>query len=149
MNLLASPLLRTATRVRDRLIPEALGLGWMPIFLLGYLVFLFVPLLVPSNANWGQSVRWYLWPTLLSIAVFLPMYFLAYRGSAMTRVLCTVGIAALVYGLMSFNAFSNTYVIYAAAFVALLPGRLWMRVGALLVLLAGYCGCLLYTSRCV
>ncbi|WP_334177247.1 sensor histidine kinase [Pseudoxanthomonas sp.] len=140
MNLLASPLLRTATRVRDRLIPEALGLGWMPIFLLGYLVFLFVPLLVPSNANWGQSVRWYLWPTLLSIAVFLPMYFLAYRGSAMTRVLCTVGIAALGYGLMSFNAFSNTYVIYAAAFVALLPGRLWMRVGALLVLLAGYCG---------
>lgn len=140
MNLLASPLLRTATRVRDRLIPEALGLGWMPILLLGYLVFLFIPVLVPSNAGWGQGVRWYLWPTLLSVVVFLPMYFLAYRGSAMTRVLCTVGIAALGYGLMSFNAFSNTYVIYAAAFVALLPGRAWMRVGALLALLAGYCG---------
>ncbi|WP_225583320.1 sensor histidine kinase [Pseudoxanthomonas sp. PXM02] len=140
MNLSTSPWLRTLTRLRDRLVPEALGLGWMPIFLLGYLVFLFVPVLVPSNANWGQSVRWYLWPTLLSVAVFLPMYFLAYRGSAMTRVLCTLGIAALGYGLMSFNAFSNTYVIYAAAFVALLPGSLWTRVGALLVLLAGYCG---------
>ncbi|WP_225589520.1 sensor histidine kinase [Pseudoxanthomonas sp. PXM01] len=140
MNLLASPLLRSLTRARDRLVPEALGLGWMPIFLLGYLVFLFVPLLVQSNANWGQSVRWYLWPTLLSVAVFLPMYFLAYRGSAMTRVLCTLGIAALGYGLMSFNAFSNTYVIYAAAFVALLPGRLWTRVGALFALLGGYCG---------
>lgn len=139
MNLSTSPLMRTVTRVRDRLVPEALGLGWMPIFLLGYLVFLFVPLLVPSNANWGQSVRWYLWPTLLSVAVFLPMYFLAYRGSAMTRVLCTLGIAALGYGLMPSNAFSNTYVIYAAAFVALLPGTLWARVGGLLALLVGYC----------
>ena len=140
MNLLASPWLRTATRLRDRLVPEALGLGWMPIFLLGYLVFLFVPLLVPSNANWGQSLRWYLWPTLLSIAVFLPMYFLAYRGSAMTRVLCTAGIAALGYGLMPSNAFSNTYVIYAAAFVALLPGSVWTRAGALLALLVAYGG---------
>ena len=115
MKHLSSPLLSTLTRLRDRLVPEALGLGWMPIFLLGYLVFLFVPVLVPSNADWGEGVRWYLWPTLASIAVFLPMYFLAYRGSALARVLCTLGIAALGYGLMPFNAFSNTYVIYAAA----------------------------------
>lgn len=139
MNLPASPPLRALIRLRDRLVPEALGLGWMPILLLGYLVFLFVPLLVPSNAGWGQGVRWYLWPTLASIAVFLPMYFLAYRGSAMTRVLCTFGIAALGYGLMTFNAFSNTYVIYAAAFAALLPGRPWTRLGALALLLAAYC----------
>ena len=92
MKHLSSPLLSTLTRLRDRLVPEALGLGWMPIFLLGYLVFLFVPVLVPSNADWGEGVRWYLWPTLASIAVFLPMYFLAYRGSALARVLCTLGI---------------------------------------------------------
>lgn len=140
MNLPASPLMRSLTQLRDRLVPEALGLGWMPILLLGYLVFLFVPVLVPSNADWGQNVRWYLWPTLLSIAVFLPMYFVAYRGSAMARVLCTIGIAALGYGLMRFNAFSNTYVIYAAAFAALLPGSVWTRLGVLASLLVAYCG---------
>lgn len=140
MNLPASPSLRALTRLRDRLVPEALGLGWMPILLLGYLVFLFVPVLVPSNADWGRGVRWQLWPTLASIAVFLPMYFHAYRGSAMARVLCTLGIAALGYGLMAFNAFSNTYVIYAAAFAALLPGALWSRLGMLALLLVPYCG---------
>ena len=140
MNLPASPLMRSLTQLRDRLVPEALGLGWMPILLLGYLVFLFVPVLVPSNADWGEGVRWYLWPTLLSIAVFLPMYFVAYRGSAMARVLCTIGIAALGYGLMRFNAFSNTYVIYAAAFAALLPGSVWTRLGVLASLLVAYCG---------
>jgi len=139
MDLSASPALRALTRLRDRLVPEALGLGWMPILLLGYLVFLFVPMLVPSNASWGEGVRWYLWPTLASVAVFLPMYFLAYRGSAMARVLCTLGIAALGYGLMAFNAFSNTYVIYAAAFAALLPGMPWMRLGVLALLLGAYC----------
>ena len=138
MNLPASPLMRSLTRLRDRLVPEALGLGWMPIFLLGYLVFLFVPVLVPSDADWGEGVRWFLWPTLVSIAVFVPMYFLAYRGSAITRVLCALGIAALGYGLMPFNAFSNTYVIYAAAFIALLPASMWVRLEVFAVLLIAY-----------
>ena len=105
MSLSSSPLLRTLTRLRDALVPEALGLGWMPVLLLGYLLFLFMPVLVPSGGEWGEGLQWRLWPTLLSIAVFLPMYFLAYRGSAMTRVLCTLGIAALGCGLMAYNAF--------------------------------------------
>ena len=136
----SSSLLASLTRLRDRLVPEALGLGWMPLFLLGYLVFLFVPVLVPSDADWGEGVRWFLWPTLVSIAVFLPMYFLAYRGSAMTRVLCALGIAGLGYGLMPFNAFSNTYVIYAAAFIALLPGSMWVRLEVFALLIIAYCG---------
>jgi len=138
MSLSSSPLLRTATRLRDALVPEALGLGWMPVLLLGYLLFLFMPVLVPSGGDWGGRLQWRLWPTLASIVVFLPMYFLAYRGSAMTRVLCTFGIAALGYGLMASNAFSNTYIIYAAAFVALLPGALWTRLLALAGLLGAY-----------
>ncbi|KRA54547.1 hypothetical protein ASD77_08120 [Pseudoxanthomonas sp. Root65] len=138
MSLSSSPLLRTATRLRDALVPEALGLGWMPVLLLGYLLFLFMPVLVPSGGDWGGRLQWRLWPTLASIVVFLPMYFLAYRGSAMTRVLCTFGIAALGYGLMASNAFSNTYIIYAAAFVALLPGALWTRLLALAALLGAY-----------
>ena len=140
MSLSSSPLLRTLTRLRDALVPEALGLGWMPVLLLGYLLFLFMPVLVPSGSEWGEGLQLRLWPTLLSIAVFLPMYFLAYRGSAMTRVLCTLGIAALGCGLMAYNAFSNTYIIYAAAFVALLPGTLWTRLVALAALLGTYHG---------
>ena len=35
MNLSSSPLLRRLTRLRDALVPEALGLGWMPPFILG------------------------------------------------------------------------------------------------------------------
>ena len=140
MKQLSSPLLSTLTRLRDRLVPEALGLGWMPIFLLGYLVFLFMPVLVPSGGDWGGNLQWRLWPTLASIATFLPMYFLAYRGSAMTRMLCTFGIAALGCGLMAYNAFSNTYIIYAAAFVALLPGAVWLRLAVLAALLATYHG---------
>ena len=140
MNLSSSPLLRRLTRLRDALVPEALGLGWMPLFLLGYLVFLFMPVLVPSGSDWGSNLQWRLWPTLASIAAFLPMYFLAYRGSAMTRVLCTLGIAALGCGLMAYNAFSNTYIIYAAAFVALLPGALWVRLAVLAALLGAYHG---------
>lgn len=140
MNLSSPRWLRTLTRLRDALVPEALGLGWMPVLLLGYLLFLFMPVLVPSDSNWGDSLPWRLWPTLLSIVVFLPMYFLAYRGSAMTRVLCTSGIAALGCGLMAYNAFSNTYIIYAAAFVALLPGTLWTRLVALAALLGTYYG---------
>ena len=140
MNLSSSPLLRRLTRLRDALVPEALGLGWMPLFLLGYLVFLFMPVLVPSGSDWGSNLQWRLWPTLASIAAFLPMYFLAYRGSAMTRVLCTLGIAALGCGLMAYNAFSNTYIIYAAAFVALLPGVLWVRLAVLAALLGAYHG---------
>lgn len=140
MNLSSSPLLRRLTRLRDALVPEALGLGWMPLFLLGYLVFLFMPVLVPSGSDWGSNLQWRLWPTLASIAAFLPMYFLAYRGSAMTRVLCTLGIAGLGCGLMAYNAFSNTYIIYAAAFVALLPGVLWVRLAVLAALLGAYHG---------
>ena len=128
------------TRLRDALVPEALGLGWMPVLLLGYLLFLFMPVLVPSGGDWGGRLQWRLWPTLASIVVFLPMYFLAYRGSAMTRVLCTLGIAALGCGLMAYNAFSNTYIIYAAAFVALLPGVLWVRLAVLAALLGAYHG---------
>lgn len=140
MSLSSSPLLRVPTRLRDALVPEALGLGWMPMLLLGYLAFLFAPLLVPSSGGWGERVQWHLWPTLASIVVFLPMYFLAYRGGATTRVLCTAGIAALGCGLMPYNAFSNTYVIYAAAFVAFLPCSLWGRLAALVALLATYYG---------
>ena len=67
MNLSSSPLLRRLIRLRDALVPEALGLGWMPLFLLGYLVFLFMPVLVPSGSDWGSNLQWRLWPTLTAI----------------------------------------------------------------------------------
>ena len=53
----SSSLLASLTRLRDRLVPEALGLGWMPIFLLGYLVFLFVPVLRLTAPGGGGPAR--------------------------------------------------------------------------------------------
>jgi two-component system, NarL family, sensor histidine kinase DesK len=121
-------------RWRARLIPESLGFGWMPFYGLGYLTFLFMPKLVNllgDEGNWvGYSTRM-LWPTLLSIAVFLPLYFLAYRSVGIVRILCMCGIAGIGYALLPINSFANTYIIYAVGFAAttgrsLRPRLVWM-----------------------
>lgn len=127
-------------RLRNRLVPEALGLGWMPIALLGYLLFLFLPVLVPADTRWSR-MPWELGPTLASIVVFLPLYFLAYRGSTLVLAACTVVIALLGYGVMPFNAFSNTYVVYAAGFAAMLRLAPWIRLAVLVAVCAGYTAC--------
>ena len=135
---MSAPILHTLLRWRGRLIPESLGLGWTPVFLLGYLAFLFVPVVL----SWiGESDRVLgghpmLWPTLLSVAVFLPLYFGAYRGSGGARVACMLAIAALGYLLMPSNPFANTYLTYAAAFAATLGGPLWQRLAWMAVMLA-------------
>jgi len=117
-------------RWRGRLIPESLGLGWTPFFLLGYLAFLLVPLVLAwigdaDRVIGGPPVTG---PTLLSVAAFLPLYFRAYRGSHASRVACMLAIAALGYLLMPSNPFANTYLTYASAFAATLGGPLWRRL---------------------
>lgn len=128
-------------RIRARLVPEELGLGWMPIFMLGYLAFLFMPILFSSNVSEvSRSIRYdILWPTLVSIFVFLPIYFQSYRSSGFAETLCMLGMAGLGYLLLPFNGFANTYIIYACAFTALGAGKLlhkfsWV-IGMLLLLL--------------
>lgn len=130
-------------RARDRLVPDALGFGWMPFFNLGYLVFLFLPLLFANDAGevaetmrgWypSYSGRWL--PTLLSVAVFLPLYFTGFRTRGTVRVACMLGIAVLGYALMPANPFANTYVIYAAGFAAFAGRGFWQRSAWLALIL--------------
>ena len=119
---LSSPLMRQLLRWRARLIPDALGLGWMPFFGLGYLAFLFMPLVLSwlgdARGGWIAPFDKVLWPTLLSIVVFLPLYFAAYRREGRVRALCMAGIIAIGCALLPFNPFANAYTIYAVGFAA-------------------------------
>jgi two-component system sensor histidine kinase DesK len=126
-------------RWRGRLVPEALGLGWTPIFLLGYLSFLFLPSLLAwigesDRAFGGPTV---LWPTLASIALFLPLYFAAYRQVGAIKIACMLAIAALGYLVLPSNPFANTYLIYATGFAATIGGPLWQRLAWMAAMLAG------------
>ncbi len=129
-------------RARHWLVPDELQLGWMPVFNLGYLVFLFMPLIFTGRGG-GVAEAWYpphlgqVGPTLLSVAVFLPLYFAGYRTSGTRLVACMLGIAALGYALLPANPFANAYLIYAAGFAAMVGRVLWRRsawLAAILVL---------------
>ena len=63
-------------RLRARLIPETHGHGWVPFYNLGYLVFPFLPIvlsLIGDPGKWPGPVPDMLGPTLLAMAVFLPV----------------------------------------------------------------------------
>jgi two-component system, NarL family, sensor histidine kinase DesK len=127
MAIMSMPLMTRLLRLRASLIPEEHQLGWMPIFTLGYLGFLFVPLVFSYGdylkASGLPTTR--LWPTLLSIAIFLPLYFRAYRSRDLKgEFLCALGMAALGFGLLPANVYSNTYLIYAGAFAAFIKADL-------------------------
>ena len=126
---------------RARLVPEALGLGWMPFFTLGYLPFLFMPFVLTwfgdARGGWVGPAREVLGPTLLSIAVFLPLYFAAYRLEDTGTRLCMVAIAAIGYALFPVNPFANAYIIYAVAFAATLGRSLWPQLAWTFAILAG------------
>lgn len=127
----------TLRRWRDRLIPEAYGQGWMPFYMLGYLVFLFMPLLFDYMGNpRSRGIAALLWPTLATLAVFLPLYFATYRSRGPRQLACTLAIAALGYVLLPINPFANTYIIYAVSFAALLDRSLFARS----IVLAGVLG---------
>lgn len=116
-------------RLLDALLPDVRENGWMPVAMLGYLAFLFVPLL----SRVFPQVRWldapfHLGPTLLSIAVFVPLYFHVQREHARGRLAAVLGIYALALVLLPWNAYANTYVIYAASLLGLLPGNLARRL---------------------
>jgi two-component system sensor histidine kinase DesK len=120
-----------ALHLRRWLLTDHLDLGWMPIYSLGYLLFLFLPMVFGFRSSiWvpdgGAAHK--AWPTLLSVALFLPLYFLTFRVSGKTRIVCTALIAALGFALLPANGFSNTYLIYASSFIAAwqtgLPGKL-------------------------
>ncbi len=134
MNALMQMLLRGRRRLR---LPDERG--WTPVLLLGYLVFLFVPFVFsPATVGTGAGLgmpRVALWPTLLSVALFLPLYLRAWQVGGVVPML---GIAALGFLLLPANPFANTYLIYACGFAAFVPGTLWRRLGWMLLLCAAF-----------
>lgn len=85
-------------------------LGWAPLWSLLYLMFLFM--------NWAnRPVETWLPPTVLSLAVFLPLYFVAYRRGGRRVLAYAAAIALLGMALTPFNLCANTYLIYASCFL--------------------------------
>lgn len=132
--------LRLRLRLRGRLIPETRGHGWVPFYNLGYLVFPFLPIVLSlfgDPGKWPGPVPDMLGPTLLAMAVFLPVYFAAYRTTGFRSLLCMLAMAGIGYALLPFNAFANAYTIYAVGFAAMLGGSLWVRLAWTAAMLAG------------
>ncbi len=129
----------------ETMLPDVRENGWMPVAMLGYLAFLFVPLLsrVFPQVRW-LDVPFHLGPTLLSIALFVPLYFHVQRehAHARGRFAAVFGIYALSLVLLPWNAYANTYVIYAASLLGLLPGSLARR----LVLVAAMLGLFIWRA---
>lgn len=125
-----------ALRIRQRLLPDAVDQGWVPIAMLGYLVFLFVPMLGRAFPEVGTfNVPFNLGATLASLVAFLPLYFYVFRRSAPGKLLAVLTIFALACVLLPWNAYANTYVIYAASLLAVLSIRLPVRVALLAAML--------------
>lgn len=115
--------------------------GWEPLLSLVYLAFLFAPLLLHwfgGGDGRRMSMPFYWGATGLSIALFLPLYFVALHGNRRHQPWAVAGVFALGIGLLRWNAFANTYVIYAGALLAYLPGSLRGKLVALLLMLALY-----------
>ena len=129
-------------RLRRWLVPDSLELGWMPLGLLGYLVFLFLPF-VFTQADAGEG-PWFAIPigrmalTLASVMVFLTLYFVGYRVRGAHAVLAMLCIAGLGYALLPFNPFANTYIVFAAGFAANLSQPLWQRTAWLSAVSAAF-----------
>ncbi|MEO5623972.1 MAG: sensor histidine kinase [Dokdonella sp.] len=116
------------TRVLPRRVSEQ---GWAPLWNMFYLGFLFF--------NWSaDGARQWLPLTLLSIAIFLPVYFHAYGESGRRVIAHAAVIAALGLALAPFNSSANTYLIYAGALLPLSGFALGRMIGVIFVGLAVY-----------
>ena len=104
--------------------------GWVSLWSLVYLFFLFL--------NWDDRV-WTTWlpPTLLSLAVFLPLYLLAIRDRS-RQLACAAAIAVLGFALTPINTGANTYLIYAGALVGASGVGLRLSLRIIIALLALY-----------
>lgn len=122
--------------LRRAIAPDALGHGWAPLASLGYLVFLFMPL--PMRTFAGVAVPFHLGATLGSIALFLPLYALAWRREDGWQLAAVLGMMVLACALFAFNPYSNTYVIYAASLCGVLAQPPRRRLLLLAGLLAGF-----------
>jgi two-component system sensor histidine kinase DesK len=89
--------------------------GWQPYVWLCYLGFLFIPL------AWPQSDHSWLWPTLISIPIFLICYFRCFSPHPHWRLGNVLAVALIGLGLAPFNPLAFTYIAYS---VSLAPSAL-------------------------
>ncbi len=96
--------------------------NWEPFLWLSYLILLFVPL------TWNQTAeqfRTWFYPTLLSLPLFVALYWRAYRRRWNLALIDLLPMALFGYVLIPFNPLAFTYLVYAAIFAAYaLPGLL-------------------------
>ena len=91
--------------------------SWAPALGLMYLGLLFLPV------TWPIGLAGWLGPTLLTLPVFLLLYFRHFRPGTRPTLLEPVAMAVLGCALVPFNGFANTYLVYSAALVPfVLPG---------------------------
>jgi two-component system sensor histidine kinase DesK len=107
--------------------------GWVPYVWLIYLAG------IPLNVWLSKAAAWVWAVSLLGIAVFLPLYFLAYRLERRGRIWVIAGVTLLGVLTAPVNPGASVYFIYAGAFVGLMGDtRFTLRAVAVLILvLAG------------
>jgi len=103
---------------------------WLPFVWLLYLAFLFMPL------TWPLPLKAWLGPTLVSLPIFLALYFLHHMPSRRSSMLEPLAIAFLGFALAPFNAFANTYLIYSAALAPFALAGVWRPVLYMCALIA-------------
>jgi two-component system, NarL family, sensor histidine kinase DesK len=90
-------------------------------------------------ASGGAFPNW-LWPTLISFAIFLWLYYrLYFRGECESVIGYGLAIAALGYLVTPFNAGAQTYLIYAIAYFAVAASeRTALRLSAAILILFAF-----------
>lgn len=117
-------------KLRRVLLPREMDeLGWQPVFWLAYLGFLFMPAVIDMGSH-----DWLL-GTLLSIPVFLMLYFRGFRHSGDALWPYLLSMCALGFVLAPIHPNANTYLIYAAVFAPFLRRGLRVTMTFITVML--------------
>ncbi len=121
------------SRLNRRLLPDNPDIGYTPYFWLLYLIFLLPGLFF---TRWGAIS---VWLTVLSVIVFLPLYFRSFWLEGQAMVYNNLLIALIGVLLLPINISACTYFIYAAAGIGFISNMrsalvVIFGLGALLVL---------------
>ena len=109
--------------------PNYEEMGVLPLALLAYLLFLFLP-------RFQGYVGVGLWLEALAIGVFLPLYFQAFRQFGPRVWPYAVAIACIGYGVFIWHPGGMVFVIYACSFAAFAGRSSWQAVAGI----AGFIG---------
>jgi two-component system sensor histidine kinase DesK len=97
---------------------------WLPALMLVWTFWIFATPIFQT----GDSFPHWLWPTLISFAVFLWLYFRVYYRDRTQILWCALGIAALGFVVTPVNPGAQGYIIYACAYLVFVGAtRLGLR----------------------